>query len=155
MLWCGTTGTNDVGHGFELDNAPARLRGLLDLIYALPNVGQPKVFLATIPPNRRNDSDRANVIIFNESVPRIVAEYQEKGREIYFVDQFKPIDDNYEANMRRDNLHPNGTGNNTMAKQWFDAIEKEIGKIASSDEASSVDDEPNAFPGKKTDFRGH
>jgi lysophospholipase L1-like esterase len=37
-------GTNDVGHGFELDKAPDRVRALLDIIFALPDVGHPKVF---------------------------------------------------------------------------------------------------------------
>lgn len=143
-------GTNDVGHGFELDHAPARLRALLDLIYSLPDIGQPKVFLATIPPNRRKEADRTNVIIFNEAVPRIVADYKAKGRAIYFVDQFKPMDAAYKANMRDDNLHPNGMGNDTIGKQWFDAIQVAVGTTA-----SSADEGAQAFPGKKTDFRGY
>jgi len=144
-------GTNDIGRGFELDSAPDRLRDLLDKIYALPSVGQPKVFLATIPPNRRNEADRTNVIIFNESVPRIVADYNAKGREIYSVDQFKPIDDAYKANMRGDNLHPNATGNDTMAKQWFAGIQKSFQTTSSL----VADDDQNEFPGVKTDFRGY
>ncbi len=154
-------GTNDVGHGFELDSAAERLRKLLDKIYALPAVGQPKVFLATIPPNRRKEADRTNVMIFNEAVPQIVAEYKAKGkgRQIYFVDQFKPIDDDYKANMRGDNLHPNATGNDTMAKQWFDAIQNTVETDPDlRDDANSPTgtvDKPNAFPGVKTDFRGY
>ena len=144
-------GTNDVGHGYELEKGPERLHALLDQIYALPNVGKPKVFLASVPPNRRNDADRANVVIFNEAVPKIVAEYQDKGREIHFVDQFKPIDDAYKANMRDDNLHPNGTGNDTISKQWFDAVQSTIGSAASSVE----EEDAKAFPGKKSDFRGY
>ena len=144
-------GTNDIGRGFELDSAPDRLREMLDKIYALPNVGQPKVFLATIPPNHRNEADRTNVIIFNESVPRIVADYKAKGKAIYFVDQFKPINDAYKSNMRGDNLHPNATGNDTMAKQWFAGIQKSLQTTASV----GTDDDQDAFPGVKTDFRGY
>ncbi|CAA6691685.1 MULTISPECIES: GDSL-type esterase/lipase family protein [unclassified Lentimonas] len=143
-------GTNDVGHGYDLDNGPQRLRGLLDEIYALPNIGQPKVLLGTIPPNRRIEADRTNVMIFNESVPRIVLDYRAKGHAITMVDQFKAIDAAYEANMRGDNLHPNATGNDTMAKQWFDAIQaaQQSGDTGSGDEAM-------LFPGKKSDFRGY
>lgn len=141
-------GTNDIGHGYELDNAPARLRGLLDEIYKLTGVGEPKIFLGTIPPNRRKEADRTNVIIFNESVPKIVSDYRAKGHEIYLVDQFTAIDEAYEDNMRGDNLHPNGTGNDTMAKQWFAAIEKAelAGDFAVEEEM--------LFPGEKMDFRG-
>jgi hypothetical protein len=38
------------------------------------------------------------------------------------VDQFKAIDADYEASMCGDNLHPNGPGNQTMAKLWLDTI---------------------------------
>jgi len=116
-------GTNDIGHGYELTDAPARLATLLDDIYALPGAGNPTIFLASIPPNRRNEADRTNVIRFNEAIPEIVDTYRAKGKKIFFVDQFTPIDNAYGENMRDDNLHPNATGNDTMAAQWFNAIE--------------------------------
>ena len=142
-------GTNDIGNGYELVGAPARLATLLDDIYALPGAGNPTIFLASIPPNRRNEADRANVIIFNESIPGIVETYRSKGKKIFFVDQFTPIDDAYKANMRGDNLHPNATGNDTMATQWFHAIEASL-----KPESAESADAP-LFPGKKRDFRGY
>lgn len=149
-------GTNDVGRGYELEAAPQRLQNLLDMIYDLPEVGDPKVFLATIPPNRRKESDRTNVMIFNESIPEMVNTYKAKGKKIFFVDQFTPIDQAYEANMRKDNLHPNGTGNDTMALQWLNAIEasNQTNSKASIHPPSDTTSEHN-YPGEKTDFRGY
>ena len=148
-------GTNDVGRAYELDNASNRLRALLNKIYALPDIGQPQIFLATIPPNRRNESERDNVILFNKSVPRIVEDYQALGHKIDWVDQFRAIDDAYEANMRGDNLHPNAAGNQTMAKQWFAAIENTNRQNANRQSVSDEQtDDANLFPGEKTNFHG-
>ena len=65
------------------------------------------------------------------------------------MDQFTPIDDAYKANMRGDNLHPNATGNDTMATQWFNAIEASL-----KPESAESADAP-LFPGKRSDFRGY
>ncbi|MDG1302455.1 MAG: SGNH/GDSL hydrolase family protein [Opitutae bacterium] len=140
-------GTNDIGHGYELAGAPARLSTLLDDIYALPGVGDPTLFLASIPPNRRSDAERANVVLFNESIPGIVESYRAKGKKIFFVDQFTPLDNEYKKNMRRDNLHPNATGNDTMAQAWFEAIQSVF-------PAPGAVEEVNQFSGRKTDFHG-
>ncbi|MDF7825466.1 GDSL-type esterase/lipase family protein [Pontiellaceae bacterium B12227] len=133
-------GTNDVGHNHELSEAPQRLKILLQTIYELPDIGTPTIFLASIPPNRRSAEESARVAAFNMAVPRIVDAFRAQGRDIHFVDQFLPLNDAYAANMRKDNLHPNATGNETMARQWFEAI-------------SVVTGVPE-FPGKKTNFRG-
>lgn len=137
-------GTNDAGRDYNMEKAPARLTALLDMIYALPEVGHPKIFLATIPPNRRSEKEAQAVIEFNQSITSIVETLSAQGKEVFLVDQFTPINDAYEQNMRRDNLHPNATGNDTMAEQWFDAIEQtyQQGKMTAP------------FPGKKSDFVG-
>jgi pimeloyl-ACP methyl ester carboxylesterase len=140
-------GTNDIGHGYEIGGAPARLATLLDDICALPGVGNPTIFLASIPPNRRSDAERANVVIFNESIPGIVESYRAKGKKIFFVDQFTPLDNEYKKNMRGDNLHPNATGNDTMAQAWFEAIQSVF-------PAPGAVEEVNQFSGRKTDFHG-
>lgn len=116
-------GTNDVGKAYDLPNAPRRLRVLLQTIYAQPGVGNPTVFLASIPPNGRGEAQAKNVAAFNARVPKIVAGFKKRGRDIHFVDQFTALNADYAANMRKDNLHPNATGNQTMARQWFEAIE--------------------------------
>ncbi|MGJ8677508.1 MAG: GDSL-type esterase/lipase family protein [Akkermansiaceae bacterium] len=141
-------GTNDVGRGFKLDQASDRLRALLDRIYELPNLGQVQVFLASIPPNRRNDDDRANVVVFNESVPLIVNEYKAKGKKIYYVDQFAALEEDYDENMCSDDLHPNGVGNHAMAKQWFEAIESAAAMPADQGGES-------LFPAERSDYRGY
>lgn len=141
-------GTNDIGHGCDLENAPARLRALLDQIYALPDIGKPKVFLASIPPIGPAGAARSNVIIFNESIPKIAADYRAAGRPVYFVDQFTPIDQAYAANMCSDNLHPNRIGNETMAQQWFDAV-------TAVEDGGIPDGAGELFPGEKGDFKGY
>lgn len=140
-------GTNDIGHGYEIGGAPARLARLLDDIYALPGAGNPAVFLASIPPNRRKEAERTNVIQFNESISGIVESYRAKGKKIFFVDQFTPLDNEYKKNMRGDNLHPNATGNDTMAQAWFEAIQSVF-------PAPGAVEEVNQFSGRKTDFHG-
>ncbi len=116
-------GTNDIDINLDIANAPARLSTLVDTIHAQPGVGNPTVFLATIPPNRTSlPADPVNTAAYNAVIPDVVATQRGLGRDVRFVDQFTPIDDNYAANMQGDNLHPNATGNNTMAQQWYNAI---------------------------------
>lgn len=140
---CIMLGTNDIGRG-EIDGAPARLRALLDQIYALPGIGEPRVFLASIPPNRRQETQRTDVIIFNEAVQQLVTKYRsEEGKDISFVNQFQALDDAYEKSMRPDNLHPNATGNAIIGQQWFEAIE---GALL----AEGTDQGEMLFPGSRT-----
>lgn len=130
-------GTNDIGKSYDVPNAPRRLRTLLQTIYAQPEVGNPTVFLASIPPNGRGAKPAAGVAAFNASVPKIVAHFKKKGRDIHFVDQFTALNADYAANMRKDNLHPNATGNQTMARQWFQAIEAVVGAQTPSASAAT------------------
>ncbi|WP_372846114.1 GDSL-type esterase/lipase family protein [Pontiella sp.] len=136
-------GTNDMGERFDLPNAPKRLSALVQTIYDLPDVGNPKIFLATIPPSRRNEAETASVIEFNQAIPAIVETFRAQGKAIYFVDQFTPLNEAYETSMRPDNLHPNAAGNTTMAEQWYQAIVSVCGAK-----------EGTGFSGNKTDFRG-
>lgn len=144
-------GTNDVGN---MQDAPNRLKQLVADIYALPAVGQPTVFLATVPPNRRQGQarfahDTENVVAFNSSILEIVKDFVAEGKDIHFVDQFTPLDEDYTANMRPDNLHPNGTGNETMARTWFRAIASVVG------DSTPVAKPVKEFPGKQTAFKGY
>lgn len=145
-------GTNDVGHKHDLENGPKRLKDLVNEIYALPEIGTPTIFLATVPPNRRTGQrhalDTENVVTFNATIPAIVEDFQAQGKDVHFVDQFTPLDKDYAANMRPDNLHPNGTGNDTMARTWFRAISTLAGEGAVDSEQAS------SFPGEKSDFNG-
>ncbi len=124
-------GTNDVGRFHSLENAPSRLNTLVQMIYDLPGVGSPTLFLASIPPNGRSAEQMAHVVAFNEKVPDIVAEFAAKGRDIHFVDQFPPLNDDYSNVMRADNLHPNAVGNNVMAQTWFEAVSSRVASTES------------------------
>ena len=140
---CIMLGTNDIGRG-EIDGAPERLKALLDQIYALPGIGDPRVFLASIPPNRRKEAERTDVIIFNEAVQQLAAKYKsEEGKDIIFVNHFQALDDAYGESMRPDNLHPNAAGNAIMGEQWFEAIE---GALL----AEGTDQGEMLFPGSRT-----
>ena len=140
-------GTNDIGRG-EIDGTPDRLKTMIDQIYALKGIGKPRIFVASIPPNRRKEAQRTDVIIFNEAIGQLVTEYKAAGKSIFFVDQFKALDADYEANMRPDNLHPNGAGNAVMGKQWYEAIEDAL-------IADGTDQGEMLFPGTRTDFKGY
>ena len=145
---CIMLGTNDIGRG-DIDGTPARLKTLVDKIYALPGIGRPRLFVASIPPNRRVEAQRTDVIIFNEAVQQMVTKYRsEEGAPIYFVDHFKALDDAYESTMRPDNLHPNGTGNAIMGEQWLQAMEQAL--VTEGAEQPEM-----LFPGVKTDFKGY
>jgi hypothetical protein len=116
-------GTNDVDIQLDLNTAPNRLKTLVDTIYAQPGVGNPTILLANIPPNRTNTpTDPNNVAAFNSAVPGVVSQLRSTGKDVYFVDQFTPLESNYNTAMRSDNLHPNSIGNGYIAEQWFNAI---------------------------------
>jgi hypothetical protein len=118
-------GTNDIQQGYDLTNAPSRLTILIQTIYALAGVGDPSIFLASIPPNRLNiPTTTDNVAAFNAAVPGVVAGFRAQGKKVYYVDLFTPLDNDFATYMRAtNNLHPNAAGNGVMALQWFDAIE--------------------------------
>jgi len=116
-------GANDVNLALDLPGAPDRLKTLVQNIYELPGAGNPTVFLATITPNRTDEpQDPINVAAFNAAVPGVVANLIAQGRDVRLVDQFTPINNDYATNMRPDNLHPNATGNDVMAQQWYNAM---------------------------------
>jgi pimeloyl-ACP methyl ester carboxylesterase len=113
-------GSNDIHLGLNCEAAPDRMRGLLDTLYELPDLGNPTVLLGSIPPSKGWKGD--NVIAFNATLPGIVAEYQARGRDIRFVDHFKALNNKYSSNMRSDNLHPNAAGNQVIAREWFKVL---------------------------------
>ena len=115
-------GTNDIDQGIDITNAPARLSNYIDQIYTQPGVGSPSIFVASIAPNRRTTQEAADVMAFNSTVPEIVSAQQALGRDVNFVDQFTPLNDNFSSLMRSDNLHTNAAGNASLAQQWFNSI---------------------------------
>ena len=118
-------GTNDIYLPVDAPNAPARLGAFIDAIYALPGVGNPSVFVATIPPDRASAEITARVAVFNAALPGVVDGLKAQGNDVTLVDHFTPLNDNFNTLMILDalKLHPNGAGNNVIAQQWFDAIQ--------------------------------
>lgn len=116
-------GTNDVGRQLRLNEAPERLSRLIEHIYDLPDIGEPELFIASIPPIRRNATTIKNVAEYNKAMPDVVESFKAQGRLIHYVDQFGPLDKDYAEVMRSDDLHPIAKGNDLIGLQWFRAIE--------------------------------
>jgi len=118
-------GTNDVDTNLDLANAPKRLTTLLNTIYAQPNVGNPTILVATIPPNRTANTKPAAVANYNAALPAVVKSFQDANRDVYLVDQFTDLNNNFGAVMiGTGNLHPNGNGDFCIARNWFTAIQE-------------------------------
>lgn len=115
-------GANDINANVGAVEAPNRISLLVDKIMSQPDVGQPTFFVSKITPNRIDAPRIARVAAFNAALPDIVAAQREKGRNIYLVDNFTPIDNDYANAMRPDNLHPNAKGNDYIGRAWRDAI---------------------------------
>jgi lysophospholipase L1-like esterase len=118
-------GTNDIYLPIDAANAPKRLLAFLDAIYALPDVGSPSVFLATIPPDRASEEVAARVATFNAALPEVVKDLKARGKDVTLIDQFTPLNEDFDKLMVLDalKLHPNAEGNKVIARQWFNAIE--------------------------------
>jgi lysophospholipase L1-like esterase len=115
-------GSNDANSNIDITHAPERLATLLDTIYAQPGVGNPTILVGLIPPNHVSSTGTANVAFYNAAVPGVVRAFQTAGKDIYLVDQFTLLNDNFATAMRSDGLHPNATGNEYMSQNWFKAI---------------------------------
>lgn len=115
-------GTDEIDADIDRAAAPSRLAGFLDALYGQPGVGSPTVFVANIPPNRSAAGKPAWVAEFNAEIPGIVGAQRALGRDVHFVDQFTPIENDFSALMQGDNLHTNAAGNAILAQQWFNKI---------------------------------
>lgn len=117
-------GTNDLNIPYDVANAPSRLDGLIQALFDLS--GDVSMIVASIPPIRTTTVPAGGVSSYNAAVPGIVQSYKNAGKDIYYLDMFTAIDSQYSTLMRTDNLHPNNTGNNVMANQWFSTIESVV-----------------------------
>lgn len=120
-------GANDVDLEIDLPNAMTRLTSLINTIYNQPGVGNPTILLATITPNRNRASVPSRVTAFNAGIPGVVQAFQKLGKDIYLVDQFSDLDANFATAMMPDKLHPNSVGNDYIAQNWFNAIQRWLG----------------------------
>lgn len=120
-------GTNDVDQrassGLTTAQMATNLQNYITSIFQLPSAGNPTVFVSTIAPNNTQAGDNDAVISFNAQLPGIVANLKASGKDVHLVDSNSALNGNYAANMMGDNLHPNATGNQTIAQQWFQGIQ--------------------------------
>ena len=140
-------GTNDIGAGHKIETAPERLKELVNKLYAIPRIGEPTVLISSIPPNRRQENERTNVMLFNEKLPGLATDFRAAGKAVHYVDIYTPLDQAYETTMTPDNLHPSAGGNTVIAQTWVEAIEKLDVKQPELGEAK--------FPGERGFFKGY
>jgi lysophospholipase L1-like esterase len=108
-------GTNDILQNNKLEDAPNRLSQLIDQITTeSPNT---QLFIGSIPPDKNAERQKL-VDKYNSAIPGIVKSKKAAGKNVTFVDISSPmnIDD------LEDDVHPTPTGNNKIARSWYEAI---------------------------------
>ncbi|HXF10798.1 MAG TPA: RICIN domain-containing protein [Desulfuromonadaceae bacterium] len=115
-------GSNDANSDIDITHASQRLTTLINTIYAQPGVGNPTILVGLIPPNHVSSTGTANVALYNAAVPGVVRSFKNAGKDVYLVDQFTLLNNNFTTAMNSDGLHPNATGNGYMSQNWFNAI---------------------------------
>ncbi len=115
-------GTNDLTDTtLDLPNAPKRLAGLLDKIFAaLPDV----VLVVAQVVASRDDVNNVRVRAFNAAIPALVQARAAAGRRILMVDMYSAFVANaaYKSAYLSDNLHPTDAGYAKMSDIWYAAI---------------------------------
>ena len=116
-------GTNDIGLNDAVDQAPTRIKQLVETIHAqlTDSDPAPHYYIAQIPPNRQNPAATKRVLDFNQALPVIVEQLKAEGKAATLVDQFTPIDAD-KNKLMADTLHTNTEGNKALAQQWLKAI---------------------------------
>ena len=115
-------GTNDINGNIDVSDAPNRLGGLLDAIFAQD--AQVLVVLAQIVPTT-NDGTNNAVRTYNSAMPGLVSARTAMGRHLVLVDMYGEFTKNssYKTALMGDGLHPNDAGYALMGQVWYDAIE--------------------------------
>jgi lysophospholipase L1-like esterase len=117
-------GTNDVDIELDLDNAPARLGGLLDqMLMVDPNL---LIIVAKIVPSNHEGRDD-KVQRYNSGLPAIVKERQDAGKRVWLVDMHAAFlqNPNWKTElMDSDGLHPIDAGFEVMAAVWYGALKR-------------------------------
>jgi lysophospholipase L1-like esterase len=111
-------GTNDYGQGYDTANATNRLDQLIELIATnLPNT---KLVVSSVV--LRTDNPSINTAIqttFNPAIPGIVAAHAARGEQVYFANLAAVVGS---SDLGTDGLHPNQSGYNKMATNWFNVV---------------------------------
>jgi lysophospholipase L1-like esterase len=114
-------GTNDVGVGADLANAPNRLGLLLDRITnTSPNA---LLVVAKIVPST-DDGMNNKIRSYNDGVEQVVNQRISAGKHLILIDLYKRFTDhpNYKSEWMADYLHPNPNGYSAMASSWYPVI---------------------------------
>ncbi len=117
-------GANDIGRGRD----PARVAytdmpALLDLIFS--NLPQANI-IVTKPTTLRNAADgysayATNVFFYSDNLQVMVNARRAQGQNVFLADMFSVVD--FNTGFLSDHLHPNTTGLNCMAKEFFSRIQ--------------------------------
>jgi lysophospholipase L1-like esterase len=111
-------GTNDVVLENEVEDAPARLGHLIDLLVeADPNL---LVVVAQIPPGK-DDAINARAETYNAAIPGVVAARARAGKHVAIVDMYAAFtqNPNFKADYVNDLVHPTQVGYDVMGDTWF------------------------------------
>lgn len=108
-------GTNDMAQGYGVEQAPDRLKALIEDIFR--QSPQVKLFVASIPPIGEPFLNQ-RVIHYNRAISDLVQQQQTEEKSIFFVDLYYilSLDD------LPDGVHPNREGFRKIAKAWDEAL---------------------------------
>lgn len=111
-------GTNDMKNNVDPINAPARLKDLIDIIFA--HSSNAVVFVCQIiPASSSNYPDTVPRIgTFNNAIPKLVSDYVSAGKKVMMVSMNQAVSTSDLA----DGLHPNDGGYAKMADTYYAAI---------------------------------
>jgi lysophospholipase L1-like esterase len=111
-------GTNDMGQDYQVGQAPQRLGALIDRIVAAdPGV---TVLVASLVPSA-DPAVESRIAAFNQQIPGLVAQRQNAGAHIRYVDMSAVTT----ANLS-DPLHPNDEGYQKMSAAFFAGVQQSL-----------------------------
>lgn len=114
-------GTNDTIQNYDLPNAPARMRALVQrIVAARPGIA---VVLSTLVPSR-DAGNNAEAQAFNAQLPAIARDEQAAGHRVHLADlnSSLTIDD-----ISSDGIHPTDAGYVKLGNIWYSALRPVLG----------------------------
>ncbi|MGW4945697.1 SGNH/GDSL hydrolase family protein [Actinoplanes sp. NPDC004185] len=114
-------GTNDTLQNYDLPNAPARMRDLLDrIVAARPTAAV--VFSTLVPSGNPTNDSRART--FNAALPAIAAAQVAAGHNVRLVDLTSTLT---AADIGPDTIHPTDGGYVKLGNLWHSALRPVLG----------------------------